>query len=316
MGMTSARGVSRIRIRYVRGDGEPEVFDIGDILDKYGAVFIGRLPEHLLEIRRGHSPYELFIFTPNGEVLVPMNAQRSTVSRSHVKLIYDDSLRICDHGHDGRGSTNGTYVFGNKVPPGRCVEISDMIKPVYVSLGSYFEFQIYTEGLVMPLYDGYIAQADKVTIDILRRDRVPYRIIKLRDADTEIDYVIVETVPEGLRGKKHDTSEGIRYRYAHPDIGNVKSSLYKFRDILDKFLNTPSVEVAVAIKIIIEKEWFKNTVLSEFCGQNRDCEEQLELAKRSIRAYINGYVEEDTARRWVRHLRTIVGGLLESLDVE
>jgi len=88
-----------------------------------GTYYVGRVPDII-------EPY-VYLWSEDGKVMVPLFSWATyAVSRKHLKVTVTEDLDILveDHGKEGRGSTNGTYVLkGGKVArlaPGEVYELA------------------------------------------------------------------------------------------------------------------------------------------------------------------------------------------------
>ncbi len=81
-------------------------------------VYIGRLPNP----PEGEG-YSVFIIDDKGRLLAKVGGPYPYVSRLHalIELGGDHEIIIRDHGSQGNGSTNGTYVDGSRLPRGGSV---------------------------------------------------------------------------------------------------------------------------------------------------------------------------------------------------
>jgi len=110
------------KLYWVDNDNSGVLFNLGEVLEKYGDVFIGRLSgEDVQDAEKRGVLVEdysaLHIFKP-GAFYHYMKLEDPYVSRRHARIeLRGGGLYIIDHGHEGRGSTNGTFINGKRINP-------------------------------------------------------------------------------------------------------------------------------------------------------------------------------------------------------
>ena len=89
-------------------------------------VFIGRLPYSLKDNINNYNPLGVYIYYPGISTAYFTGIISATVSRLHVKIEeVNKRVFLIDHGVDGKGSRNGTYLNGERIKPGQKV----LLKP-------------------------------------------------------------------------------------------------------------------------------------------------------------------------------------------
>ena len=89
-------------------------------------VFIGRLPYSLKDNINNYNPLGVYIYYPGISTAYFTGIISATVSRFHVKIEEENKrVFLIDHGVDGKGSRNGTYLNGERIKPGQKV----LLKP-------------------------------------------------------------------------------------------------------------------------------------------------------------------------------------------
>lgn len=244
---THYRTVKRMYIYYVNDEEKETIIEVGSLLKRYDSFFIGRLPDHLLNNYKRSSTslidddyllYGLFIFTKNGEVIKPLDVVRTTVSRSHALILNTREIRICDHGKEGKGSTNGTYVNGVRVSSGHCVHLPD---EAVIQLGNTFELTFFYDKLVINLYEGRILPKGTQTVRILRDMNVEYQEITLGEKLRDIPYIIIERIPEKLKGKRVTLPDGREFNMlSELGASDIQVFTSDFIDLLKDFITNPT----------------------------------------------------------------------------
>jgi len=85
-------------------------------------VFIGRLPYELRSIVEKYDSLGVYIYYPTANKAHSTGVVSPFVSRFHVKLEEDNGrVFLIDHGSEGKGSLNGTYLNGVRLQPGQRV---------------------------------------------------------------------------------------------------------------------------------------------------------------------------------------------------
>ncbi len=110
-------------------------------------LFIGRLPKELSNIVENYDPLGVYVYYPSGGKAYHTGVVSATVSRFHVKLVEKEGrVYIVDHGPEGRGSKNGTYLNGVRVRPGELVPLSPGDSFQLGTLGPLFTFTVTSAG--------------------------------------------------------------------------------------------------------------------------------------------------------------------------
>ncbi len=110
------------------------------VLSEGCEYFIGRLPSKVIRSARSReevTPFDVVIYDPKTSTIVnTLGIKDLTVSRFHLRVIVKEGkLFIMDHGVEGKGSTNGTFVNGEKIPPATLYELRPQESVVTVRLG-------------------------------------------------------------------------------------------------------------------------------------------------------------------------------------
>jgi len=85
-------------------------------------VFIGRIPYGLRDRIKDYNPLGVYIYYPDTDTAYFTGIISATVSRYHVKIEEENNnIFLIDHGADGKGSRNGTYLNGERIKPGQRV---------------------------------------------------------------------------------------------------------------------------------------------------------------------------------------------------
>jgi hypothetical protein len=132
------------KLRWLDNNKVCREYDLGRVLEEYGFIFIGRFTgSDALEARKHgvieKSSYSLYIFRP-GEVYHYMELEDGYVSRRHALIeSRRDGIFITDHGPEGRGSKNGTFINGKKIEPGKPYRLN---RGDEISLGSETKLKI------------------------------------------------------------------------------------------------------------------------------------------------------------------------------
>jgi pSer/pThr/pTyr-binding forkhead associated (FHA) protein len=161
------------KLYWVKDDGYSELLDIGGVLGKYGSVFIGRFTGNdAYEARKcgviEKSYYSLYIFRP-GEFYHYMEVEDGYVSRRHALIeLRGDGPYIIDHGPEGRGSTNGTFINGMRIEPGEPYRLNHGDE---ISLGSQTTLKMVYEG--KPLTISGPTELGKNDIEVLKDAGLP-----------------------------------------------------------------------------------------------------------------------------------------------
>lgn len=128
-----------LTIRWIDDNGEPRVLDIS--LNRF---FIGRLHREdsplAFSDNEAARKWGIYVFNPEEKYSKYLNVIDGFVSRRHLLVTIDKGVvKVRDHGPNGAGSKNGTYINGRIVPRGKesIVSIGSRVK-----LGPYFEFTI------------------------------------------------------------------------------------------------------------------------------------------------------------------------------
>lgn len=244
-------------ISYVGDDGEKKWLNVRDILSKYNKVFIGRLGDEDLtrldiDPSREYAIWGLFLFPPDGREYISMDVIRSSVSRRHaVLLLKNNSLYISDHGPDGKGSTNGTYVNGEKISINTWRELRDGSR---ISLGYYFEFLFYrdTKNVAEEIPIGIPIRLDRTTRKILEEKGVELIKIKAREGDL----TIVHSVPNNLLNYEIQIGGSERVILTK----NILLYINWLLDAIDKFINKPDKETSLYISIMLSTPIIKELI--------------------------------------------------------
>ncbi len=96
-----------------------------------GEFFISRLDEDFVRLVDNPRSIGVYMYWFRDGSIVDMGVDSSWVSRKHLLVSKrDDGVYIRDHGVEGKGSTNGTYLNGKKIDPSReyVVKPGDNIK--------------------------------------------------------------------------------------------------------------------------------------------------------------------------------------------
>jgi hypothetical protein len=132
------------KLRWLDNNNVWRGYNLSKVLGKYRFVFIGRLTGSDASEAEKHGIveeglYPLYIFTP-GEFYYYMGLEDGYVSRRHALIeLIEDGIYITDHGVDGRGSTNGTFINGKKIEPGKPYRLN---RGDEISLGSETELRV------------------------------------------------------------------------------------------------------------------------------------------------------------------------------
>jgi pSer/pThr/pTyr-binding forkhead associated (FHA) protein len=177
------------RLYWVKDDGEEEFLDIGNKLEKFEYVYIGRLSETDLRDAKMlgvnvKNPYSLFIFKP-GKYYYYMGIEDLYVSRRHAYLeLKGNKILIKDHGKDGAGSENGTFINEKRLTPMKLYSLNHDDK---VSLGFYTDFKVIYNN--EPITIKPFTRLDKRDIEKLR-EVATINVGKITFEDKEIDIIV------------------------------------------------------------------------------------------------------------------------------
>jgi hypothetical protein len=177
------------QLHWVKDDGEGEFFDIGNKLEKFEYVYIGRLSETDLRDAKMlgvnvKNPYSLFIFKP-GKYYYYMGIEDLYVSRRHAYLeLKGNKILIKDHGKDGAGSENGTFINEKRLTPMKLYSLNHDDK---VSLGFYTDFKVIYNN--EPITIKPFTRLDKRDIEKLR-EVATINVGKITFEDKEIDIIV------------------------------------------------------------------------------------------------------------------------------
>jgi hypothetical protein len=177
------------RLYWVKDDGEEEFLDIGNKLEKFEYVYIGRLSETDLRDAKMlgvnvKNPYSLFIFKP-GKYYYYMGIEDLYVSRRHAYLeLKGNKILIKDHGKDGAGSENGTFINEKRLTPMKLYSLNHDDK---VSLGFYTDFRVIHNN--KPITIKPFTRLGKEDIEKLREEAT-INIGKITFEDKEIDTIV------------------------------------------------------------------------------------------------------------------------------
>ncbi len=131
--------MSKYVISWIDGAGKSHSYDLED------EMFIGRLPLALLEKLGYGYDYVIHVFAyrPRTHTALAMGIDDATVSRFHTKLFIENGrVYIVDHGKEGKGSKNGTYVNSKKIPPGKPIELDLSREAACISIGLYTTYRV------------------------------------------------------------------------------------------------------------------------------------------------------------------------------
>jgi hypothetical protein len=177
------------KLYWVKDGGYAETFDLSEVLEKYGSVFVGRLTgEDAYEARRRglieESFYSLYIFRP-GEFYRYLGVEDGYVSRRHALLeLRGEDLFIMDHGPDGRGSTNGTFINGRRIKPGEPHRLDHGYE---VSLGSQTRLRVIYGG--RPLTIRGPIELGENDVEVLRNAGLPMDIRQAPETRKPLVYI-------------------------------------------------------------------------------------------------------------------------------
>jgi len=294
------------KLYWVRDDGEGELFDLGEVLERYGSVFIGRFSgEDAREARRfgvvEKSYYSLYIFKPH-EYYYSMNMEDSLVSRRHALLEFrGDSLFIVDHGPEGKGSKNGTFVNGKRIAPGKPHQLKHGDE---ISLGSLTKLiVIYKDA---PLSIDTPTVLGKSEVEALRRAGVDMAIALVEEKSKYVVHIQQKvstpiTTPSGVsiiaNPNLINTLTNLE-NYAREALNKVRSRESDAKcsvDYLVAHLSSSFPFIAKAIEDIMNSIKTKEKLLEE--EKRKMLEEMLKefmTAVVVLKDYAKGYGEEKT----------------------
>jgi hypothetical protein len=131
------------KLRWLDNNNVCREYDLGKVLEENGFVFIGRFTreDDFEAIRHGIGGgiASLYMFRP-GKFYHYMGVEDLHVSRRHALIeSREDGIFITDHGVDGNGSTNGTFINGKKIEPGKPYRLN---RGDEISLGSETELRV------------------------------------------------------------------------------------------------------------------------------------------------------------------------------
>jgi pSer/pThr/pTyr-binding forkhead associated (FHA) protein len=296
------------KLYWVKDDGSAELFNLSEVLKKYGSVFVGRLSgkDSYEAEKRGIvevSPYSLYIFKP-GEFYNYMEVVDGYVSRRHALLeLKEGALLIVDHGPDGTGSKNGTFINGRRIKPG---EPNRLNHGDEISLGSQTELKvIYGDEAVDLSSPTVLGEEDAKT---LRDLGIEMNVVK--EPTTGKLFVYVQ---EGVE-RPIDLPSGLKV------VANPRDPIVLAKKLTELELEIVELknkvkrggeDVRVGAKIVLIKLECMHGVLKSVL-QELDASqslEKLESAMKGIKDYAENRIDERPVITFLDEVRAVLGAL-------
>ena len=275
------------------------------MLKKYGSVFVGRLSGKdsyeaekcgIVEV----SPYSLYIFKP-GEFYNYMGVVDGYVSRRHALLeLKEGALLIVDHGPDGMGSKNGTFINGRRIKPG---EPNRLNHGDEISLGSQTELKvIYGDEAVDLSSPTVLGEEDAKT---LRDLGIEMNVVKEPTTGKLFVYVQVEVerpivLPSGLKVVANPRKLVRKLKKLKREIVKLKNKVERGEE-----------DARAGAKMVLGKLECMHGVLKSVL-QELDASqslEKLESAMKGIKDYAENRIDERPVITFLDEVRAVLGAL-------
>jgi len=297
------------KLYWVDKDNYGVLFDLGPLLEKHGFVYIGRLTRDDIQDAENRGVFvkdlsALYIFKPR-EFYHYMKLEDPYVSRRHTRIeLRNGELYIIDHGCEGKDSTNGTFINGERTKP---KELRTLKHGDEISLGLTTKF-IVLHGDRALMVDTPIVLG-RNEIDELRRLGVNINVIYNEISKKNIVF-IRERIETPIK-----TPSGLIIR-AQPDLTNTIRKL--INDILETILKLDKEESDAkrGIRYILCMYDLVRNDIESFLrerGSSRNLD-TIERAVYSLDNYAKGYIDDKKiARENLEELKSVLNAIVDIL---
>jgi pSer/pThr/pTyr-binding forkhead associated (FHA) protein len=297
---------SLYKLYWVKDDGQAEVFDLSNILEKYENVFIGRLSsEDAYEAKKQgvslENPYSLFIFKPN-EYYYYTKVIDSYVSRKHALLeLREEGLFIIDYGREGKGSQNGTFINGKRIKPREAYPLNHGDE---ISLGMITKITLIHKD--MPLTISTPKELGKNDIETIKDKGINVDAIKTKTTNKYIAYIKQDL------DKPIQLNSGIKI-IAGPDLNSTILKLLK--DISEanvKFVNKESDRKSCVDLVLASLDLVKMEI--ENILKEKGATRVLDNFTKAIYVldnYVKGYENEEIVKENLVTLKNVLNAIRE-----
>ena len=303
------------KLYWVDNDNHGVLFDLGEVLEKYGYVFIGRLSSKDASDAEKHGVVveeysALHIFKP-GEFYHYMKLEDPYVSRRHARIeLRNGGLYIIDHGPEGRGSTNGTFINGRRINPGKPYRLEHGDE---VSLGSNTKFIVVYGDRDLTISTPIILGRSE--IEELRKRGVKMNVSYSEVSKKYLVFILGETketeTPIETRSGLHIQSKP-NYREA---IGVLILEIREAISKLDNRERDARDKVSFILSYYDLIKDFVEIFLEE--GRSLDNLQLIRNAVSSLKNYAKGYsIDEKIAKENLRELEAVLRALVEILKLK
>jgi hypothetical protein len=298
------------KLYWVKDDGSAELFDLGEVLKKYGSVFVGRLSDKdsyeaekrgIVEV----SPYSLYIFKP-GEFYNYMGVVDGYVSRRHALLeLKEGALLIIDNGPDGMGSKNGTFINGRRIKPG---EPNRLNHGDEVSLGSRTKLKVvYGDEAVDLSCPTVLGEEDAKT---LRDLGIKMNVVKEPTTGKLFVYVQEKVerpvdLPSGLKAVARDPKDLALM------LAELKDKIVELENKVKEGKEDARVGATMVFPELELIRGILKSVLQELDALQSL--EMLENAMRGIKDYAEGRIDKGPVITFLVNVRAVLDALINAL---
>jgi len=300
------------KLYWVDKDNSGVLFDLGGVLEKYEYVFVGRLSDEDFGDAKKHGVLvedysALYIFKP-GAFYHYMKLEDSYVSRRHARIeLRNGGLYIIDHGHEGRGSTNGTFINGRRIGPGKPCRLEHGDE---VSLGSTTRFIVIYGDRDLTISTPIILGRGE--IEELRK-----RGVKMNESYSEVSKKYLAFILEETKETETliETRSGLHIRSKPNYREAIGVLILEIREAISKLDNRERDARDKVSYILSYYDLIKDFV--EIFLEERRSRDNLQLIRNavsSLKNYAKGYsIDEKIAKENLRELETVLRALVEIL---
>ena len=295
------------KLYWVDRDNSGVLFDLGGVLEKYGYVFIGRLSsEDAWDAeKRGvlvEDYFALHIFKP-GVFYHYMKLEDPYVSRRHARIeLRSGGLCIVDHGREGSGSTNGTFINGKRINPGKPYRLEHGDE---VSLGSTTKLIVIYGDRALTINTPIILGRSE--IEELRKRGVDMNV-SYNEVSKKYSVFILEKTETPI-----ETPSGLRIQPQPDYFKTIDRLIHEIYEAISK-LNNRESDARDCVCNILSKYDLISDFVESFLKEKKS-QRNLKIIERavsSLETYAKGYnIDEKIAKENLKDLKRVLEAIVE-----